>query len=135
MFHRVREGWDEPRIVHGFSREVGRFLVASEERLLLRPSAAVRLHPLSRVADERASPYADRAKPELRVRDFQDDAADVLIAKVISTGEVLVQRTQRIKEERIAAPPSEEAVVAGFRYVRLRPGRDRRPIDDHVTGV
>ncbi len=60
---------------------------------------------------------------------------NVLVAEEIRTGEVLVQRADCIKEERIAAPSSEEPIVAGFRYVRFRPRRDRRPIDDHVTSV
>ena len=107
--------------------EVGSVLLAGKEGSLVGPRAAIRLDPTPAHAvcrDQRADPQANLFPPQNRVGHFQHDAANIFVGEEIVAGELqVVQGARNVKEERLAAPTREEAVVAGLRDLCFPSGR------------
>ena len=136
MFQRVRELTNETGIVDRFACQVGISFRAHQKDSLRGQRAAVDLDPLVASTDQRASPEPKPLRRQSRVGHFQHNAAHVFIGEKVFAGELqVVPRARYIKEEWIAAPASEEAVVARIRYSCVRTGGNRRTLDDNLPAV
>ena len=90
VLQRMRENRDETGIVRRLRTQIGGVLFAGKERSLIRPSTAICLNPFPASAVQCASPQAQLFIPELRVGDFEHDAAHIRFGEVIVTGELQV---------------------------------------------
>src|SRR5207237_1325700 len=78
----------------------------------------------------------DWERAKATVRDFKNDAEDVLACKEVTAREgQIVDETEQIEEEGIAAKPGEESVFASRRDVGLRTERGRRARDHRPSYV
>jgi hypothetical protein len=116
MLQRMAEGGNETDIVR-LPCEIGISLRAGEtekKEKLQGPRAALRLDPTPIRAvrsNQRAVPQANCFAPQGKVRNFEHDAAHILVGEEIVTGELqIVYCTPSIEEKWIAATPREESV-------------------------
>src|SRR3954452_8362411 len=112
--------------------------VAGQENGLRRLGTTVGLNPAAVGAINRSRPDTERFASESRARQLEDDAAHVLVDKIVSAAEVeVVHGADRIKEERIPPPASKETIIFGFHHERLSTYRDRPLLNEPalVTGL
>ena len=76
---------------------------------MLRPRAAVRLHPFPAHVVQRASPEAQALGAQFELGNFDRDAAHVFVGKEIVAGELqVVQSALRVEEEGSLRQPAKK---------------------------
>ena len=134
VLQRMGEDGDEPGVVCRLSCDVRAFLIPGKERLLRGQGASVRLNPTSGRTIQRSAPEPKLLRSQFSVGYFKCDGTDVFVGEEILTGELqVVDSAQRVEKERVAAPPCEEAVLAGARHPWLAARRNRRTIENNHT--
>ena len=136
MFQDASDAVHPARVVCWPARQVLRLhLVRQKEGDLLGPSPAVDLDPAAAIApDHRLLPQTDLVGSQLAVGQLQHDAADILVAEEVVTGELeAVQGATCIVKERVATPAGEEPIVTSIRDPRFTTGRDARVLDNGVA--
>src|SRR5439155_26627565 len=130
----VREDADEATIIRWLSTEVCLPLVSGEENRLQWPATAICLHPAFGSLVQCASPNSHPPASQIRVRQFNHDAADVLVEEEVVPRELhVIEIAVYVGKERIAAPTEEEPVLTGFGHHGFSPDRDRYLLDDNST--
>src|SRR5947207_13696927 len=122
VFQFVREDANEAIIIRWLPVEVRLPLLSGEENRLQWPSTPVCLDPALSSFVECASPNSHLIASQSRVGQFNHDAANILVCKEVVPRELhLIEIALCVEKERIAAPPEENTVVAGFRHQGFLP--------------
>ena len=86
------------------------------------PATAICLHPAFGSLVQCASPNSHPPASQIRVRQFNHDAADVLVEEEVVPRELhVIEIAVYVEKERIAAPTEEEPVLTGFGHHGFSP--------------
>src|SRR6266404_1926702 len=130
------EDANEALIIRRFSAEVSLSLLSDEEDRLQWSSTPIGLNPTFGSSLHRASPNSHIIASQIRVGQFNHDAANILVREEVVARELhLIEIALCVEKERIAAPTKEKMVVACFGYQRSPPDRDRCALDEDFAVV
>src|SRR5262245_16196042 len=117
MFQLVGEDANEATIICWLPAEVRLPLVSGEENRLQGSSTSVCLDPPFYSFVHRTSPKSHPIASQIRVRQFNHDAANIFVCEEIVPRELhFIKKAVCVEKERIAAPTKEKTVVTGFRH-------------------
>src|SRR3954452_25237387 len=126
VLQRMRKNRDEATVPGRLRRLIVVAGVACQENGLRWLGTAVGLNPAAVGPSNRPRPNTERFGSESRARQLEDDAAHVLVNKVVSAAELeVIDGADWIEKERIAPPAGKEALILGFGHERLFTHRDR----------
>src|SRR6266446_3129891 len=117
VFQLVREHADEAIIIRRLPAEVSLPLLSNEENRLQWSGTPVCLDPAFPNFVHRASPDPHFIAFQIRVGQFNHDAANIFVDEEVVPGELhVIEIADYVQKERIAAPAEEKTEVADFRH-------------------
>src|SRR2546421_4242289 len=122
VFQLVREHADETIIIRWLPGEVCLPLLSNEENRLQWSCTSVCLDPAFPSFVHRASPDPHFIASQIRVGQFNHDAANIFVDEEVVPGELhVIEIVDYVQKERIAAPAEEKTEVADFRHQGFSP--------------
>src|SRR5262249_34367383 len=118
----VREHTNEAIIICRFPAEVRLPLLSNEENGLHWSSTTICLDPAAASFVHCASPNSHLIVSQIRVRQFNYDAANILVIEEVVSRELhVVEIAVDVEKERIAAPTEEKPIIVGVRHQSFSP--------------